>query len=815
MERHPLEVPVAQLRNTCDPSTFDFETTEEIPPLEGTVGQDRGVSAIEFGLQVRTEGYNVFVAGLTGSGRNATVNANLHRVAVAQPGPPDWCYVYNFAEPHRPKAIGLPPGMGPRLAQAMDELIRDCQRDIPKAFESEEYEDKKSHVTRELQAQREAISSELQQIAVQRGFTLQATQMGLVTVPLVEGQPASREQFEALPADEKQRMEAAGEELREEIGQAMARGRKLEKEAAETLRQLDREIALYAVGHRLGDLRQTYREHPKVVEYLQAVQGDMLEHLEDFRGQDKPAEGPQPGMEQHPEDRLARYKVNVFVCNCDGCGAPVFTEHNPTYYNLFGRIDYRARLGTVIADHTTIKPGAIHHANGGYLILQARDLLLSPMAWDALKRTLRSHDVRIENMGEQYSPFPASTLKPEPIPVDVKVILIGHPSLYYLLYHQDEDFRKLFKVKADFGTDMERSEEHVAKYAAFISSRCRAVGLKHFHRSAVAKVVEQGSRQLEHQRKLSTRFIDIADLVDEASFWAEKDGASYVMERHVERAIAEKEYRSNLVEQRLQEMIEDGTIMIGTDGAVVGQINGLSILDMGDYHFGRPSRITARTYLGSSGILNIEREARMSGRLHSKGVMILAAYLGGKYAQERPLSLAASLTFEQLYDDVDGDSASSTELYALLSSLSGLPIKQSLAVTGSVNQRGEIQAIGGVTRKIEGFFAVCKAQGLTGRQGVLVPATNVRNLMLSKEVIAAVSAGQFHIYAARTVDEGIELLTGTPAGEVGPDGTYPPGTVHSLVQQKLTSNAEKLRGYGKGYSKPNKEGEPGKETEET
>jgi lon-related putative ATP-dependent protease len=518
--------------------------------------------------------------------------------------------------------------------------------------------------------------------------------------------------------------------------------------------------------------------------------------LDDFKSTEKPKTSI-PGLEALiPETSFDKYKVNLIVNNMDQQGAPVVWENNPTYYNLVGRVDFKARLGALVTDFTQIKAGALHKANGGYLILQAMDVLTNPLSWDALKRTLRSGTVQIENIAEQYGLIPTSTLKPEPIPVNVKVVLIGSSFIYHLLYAFDEDFRKLFKVKADFDIEMSRSKDHVEKYAQFIQARVKEAGLKPFHKTAVAKVVEYGSRLIQDKQKLSTRFIEIADLVAESSFWASRNGNAYVTAEDVRKAISEKIYRSNLIEEKIQELIDEGVIMIDTEGAIPGQVNGLSVYQAGDYVFGRPSRITCRTYIGRQGVTHIERETKMSGRIHDKGVLILAGYLAGMYATDKPLTLGASLTFEQLYEEVDGDSASSAELYALLSSLADLPLRQDIAVTGSVNQRGEIQPIGGVNEKIEGFFEVCKAKGLTGSQGVLIPRSNIRHLMLKEEVVDAVREGKFHIWAVSNVDEGIEILTGVPAGVRDENGQFPPDSVHGRVNAKLQYFADVVREFG-------------------
>ena len=795
MADNPLELPADKLTNLCNPDDLGFETTDDVSPLLGTTGQKRAIGSMEFGLEIKRQGYNIFVSGLIGTGRNTTVRSYVERTARTEPVPPDWCYVYNFADPYRPCSISLPAGMGTGLAVDVSDLVEACKREIPRAFESESYEQRKDELLSELHKQREALSSQLEQDALKKGFAIEVTPVGIVTVPVLNGKPLSREQFDVLTDDVKDDIRQRGEEVQQEIRQVLAKSRKLEKETNERVHALDREIALFAVGHLLEDLRMKYRSFPRVEEYLQASQDDIIDHIEDFRAPVK--EGISiPGVDHVDRDyAFDRYKVNVIVNNANTVGAPVVAEPNPTYYNLFGRIDYRARLGAVFTDFNMIKAGDIHRANGGYLLLQARDVLLNFLAWDTLKRTLGANEARIENIGEQFSAFPSATLKPEPIPISVKVVIVGHPMVYRLLYQLDEDFKKLFKVKSDFNVEVDRNKENVHSYAAFVAARAKEDGLKPFHKTAVARVVDFGSRLLEHQDKLSTMFLDIADILTEASFWADKDGSPLVMAEHVDKAVEEKEYRSNLIQERVLDFIREGTIFIDVEGAVPGQVNALSIIDLGDYHFGRPSRLTARTYAGAAGVVNIEREVRLSGPIHNKGVLILAGYLSSKFAQDKPLALSATLTFEQSYEEVEGDSASSAELYCLLSSLSGLPLKQNIAVTGSVNQKGETQPVGGVSKKIEGFYDVCSIKGLTGDQGVMVPTANIKNLTLRDDVVIAVREGRFHIYAVTNIEEGIELLTGVPAGDSRPDGTYPEGTVYHLVDRRLREYAQKLRDY--------------------
>jgi len=784
-------VAIDDLYRRCDAGQLGFETTADVPPIDGTVGQDRALDSLQFGLDIEADGYNLYVAGPPGTGRTSTLHAIVDRIAASEPVAPDWCYVFDFKDTRQPSVISLPAGRGRALARDMDAFIEACRREIPRHFESEPYAQQREELRRELQTQRDQAFAPVEQPARQAGFTLNVTPMGVATVPLKPaGEPMSPEEFAQLPEDERKALQGRGEALQPLISQAMLQTRRLEKEAQGRLQELDKSVALFAITPLLNELRQEYMDIAKAIDYLEQVQDDIVQQLDLFRTIEVQA-GPTALTRPPPEEFFSRYKVNVVVSREGAAGAPVVFENNPTYYNLFGRVDYRAQLGAMMTDHTMIKAGALHRANGGYLVLQAPDVLANPLVWETLKRTIRSREVRIENLGEQYSAIPVATLTPQAIPLKVKLVLVGSPTIYHLLFQADEDFRKLFRVKADFSVDMERSAGCVGLYAGFISSCAREQKLRAFHKSAVARTVEHGSRLVEHQGRLSTRFIEISDLLTEANFWAEKDASDLVYDRHVDQAIEHKVYRSNLIEERMQQLIEDGTIFIDTRDAVVGQVNGIAVYDLGDYRFGRPSRITASVSLGRGQVVSIEREIQMSGKLHSKGFAILNGYLHGKYGQERPLALTASISFEQTYNEVDGDSASSAELYALLSALAGTAVRQGIAVTGSVDQRGDVQPIGGVNEKIEGFFAVCKTRGLTGDQGVIIPRANVKHLMVRNEVVEAVREGRFHVWAVGTVDEGIEVLTGVPAGEADGRGRYPPGTINRLVTDGLAKMARR------------------------
>lgn len=786
-----FEVPVEHLRYICDADMFQFSSTLEVEPLAGMIGQERAVRSVDFGLANDKFGYNIFMSGVFGSGKLTYAQDVVRKIAATAPTPPDWCYVYNFANPAQPAALKLPPGMAKQFKADVEDLIDDLKVEIAKAFHGEDYDREKADILRKFQEERVALVEALNVSTQQEGFLPQWTQSGFASVPVINGNPLTAEEFQKLDPKIREEFEKKSHVIRDKALTVIRKIQQQDRQLKEEMKELENRIGLFAVGHLIYMLKEKYHEYPSVIAYLEAVSDEVLAKLDDFRPK---AEEENPVLAMFKkgslDTALDKYKVNVFICHNEAIGAPVVIESNPTYYNLIGRVEYENRMGVVTTDFNMIKPGALHRANGGYLILNTKDILANPFAWEGLKRVLKNCEVVIENLGEQFGTVALSTLRPEPIPINVKVILIGNEQMYQLLYHYDEDFRKLFKIKADFDSDMELTKENVLKLAQFISGLCQRNKLKHFDRTGVAKVVEFSTRIAEHQGKLTTRFNDLVEIICEADTWATLDGASIIGEQHVIKAVEEKKYRANRVEGKIHEMFDHGIYLLDVDGEKVGQINGLSVLNFGSYIFGKPSRITANTYIGKGGVVNIEREIELSGPIHSKGVLTLTGYLGEKYAQQGPLSLAASLTFEQAYEGVDGDSASSTELYAILSSLAEIPIKQFLAVTGSVNQKGEIQPVGGVTQKIEGFFAVCKAKGLTGNQGVMLPWQNIKNLVLNEEVCTAVASGQFHIYAVKTIDDGIELLTGLPAGQLQADGTYPAGTAHYLVQNKLQRYTE-------------------------
>ena len=794
------ELKAKQLRFYCDEGCLNFATTATVAPLEGMIGQERAVQAVEFGLRTKNPGYNIFISGMVGTGKFTYAKQAVRKWAKGQAVPPDWCYVNNFDDPSRPIAISLPAGKGYEFRQEMEELLENLQSRVPKAFSSEDYEREKAVLMKEFQVKRGELLQAFGEEAEKYSVTPKWSSTGFMAVPLVDGNPVSPEEFENLPQEKKDEIETNMQQVHDLATETVRQVQHLERDIKEKIHELDSRIGMFIVGHLIDELQEKYRENEAVYNYLQAVRDSVTKNIGDFKqsaagGEE---EGPMALFKKSTQEAMReKYTVNLLVDHRHGEGAPVVIEINPNYYNLFGRVEYSNRMGVVSTDFTMIKPGGLHQAHGGYLIVNAMDVLGNPGVWEALKRVLKTKKLYIESLGEQYGLIAMASVKPQPIPVDVKVVMLGSPQIYHLLYQYDADFRKLFKIHADFDVEMDNTPANVAKLAALSAATIRKENLREFTRAGIARVVEHAVRLSGNQKKLTTKFNELVEILCEADSWASAEGASLVDEAHVRQAIEGKRQRANKYEELIHEMFKEGKYLIDTDGAKVGQVNGLAVLGVGAYAFGKPSRITANTFLGRAGIVNIERETKMSGASHSKGVMILGGYLGEKYARKIPLSVSASLTFEQMYSEVDGDSASSTELYALLSSLGELPLRQDIAVTGSVNQKGEIQPIGGVTEKIEGFFEVCKIKGLTGQQGVMIPQQNIGELALNDEVVAAVESGRFHIYPIASVDQGIELLSGVAAGVAGKRGEYPAKTVHGRVMAKL-------RAYHKSYTeKPN------------
>ncbi|MFB3903503.1 MAG: Lon protease family protein [Acidobacteriota bacterium] len=794
---HPFELSSRDLRYVCNPKTLGFQSTEEVEPLDQVIGQDRAVRSIDFGLTIRCFGYNIYAAGVPGTGKKSLIKSFVERIAREQPVPPDIFYVHNFSEPDYPCALKAPPGVGNQFKRDMDHLIGTLKEELPKAFQGEEYEKRKARIIEEFQRQRQAAIEMVQAEARKNDMVIKGTDTQVMTIPLVNGEEVGPEAFEQLDPRVQEDIRRRQKNLGVSINNAYREIRKLQQAAQEKVRELDRKVALSVEGQLLAELRAKYKANKEILNYLKAVEEDVLDHLSEFlQPEGEAAADPLKGVPSTLKSDLRgadRYRVNVIVDNSKLKGAPVLVESNPTYKNLIGTLEREARMGTLYTDFTMIRPGSVLRANGGYLILDMTDVLMSPFAWEALKRVLQNKEVKIEDVAEQFGFMATAGLRPQAVEVDLKVIVSGSADLYHLLYYGDEDFQKIFKIKADFDVMAPNSEEQVRMYARYISRICREEGLKHFDSQAVAELIGYSARMVSDKRRLTLRFSDVADLIRESSYWASHNGNRLVRKKDVQKTLEERVYRSNLLEERIQDMINEGSILIKTSGEAVGQINGLSVYPTGNYSFGKPTRITARVSIGDQGVVNIEREAKLSGSIHDKGVLILSGYLHGRYAQRFPLALNASICFEQSYAGVDGDSASSTELYAVLSSLSGIPLKQSIAVTGSVDQMGTVQPIGGVNEKIEGFFETCRAAGLTGEQGVIIPRQNVANLMLKQQVIEAVRAGQFHIYAIDSIDQGLEILTGREAGRMRADGSYPEGTIHHAVQRRLQAMAESVK----------------------
>ena len=808
MSLEPLEA--SRLCMACDPAQFDFETTEELEELSHIIGQERAVAAVQFGIGIQRKGYNLFALGPSGTGKRTTITHFLERRAAESSVPRDWCYVENFEDSHKPKALWLPPGQGIELRKDVEQLLEELGRAIPAAFEGEDYQTRRQESQEEFQEKQEAALNEIQKRAEERGIALIRTPVGLAFAPVEEGEVVSPDEFKKLPEEKQEQFKQDIAELQEDLQETMRQARQWERQAMAKVRELDRNVAMFAVGHRLEELQEKYADLAHVVAYLEAVKDDVVSNVDDFR---------RTGDEEHDnilgiplqrvrEAKFRRYQVNVLADHSESQGAPVIYEEHPTYNNLIGRIEHLAQMGALVTDFNLIKPGALHRANGGYLLIDARELLMQPYAWEGLKRVLRSQEVRIESLSQALSLVSTVSLEPEPIPLDVKVVLIGERLLYYLLDHYDPDFGELFKVEADFNAEMPRSPENDQLYARLIATMGQRDELRPLDREAVARILERSSRLSRDSEKLSTHLLSVADLLHEADYWAGQSGNGVVTAKDVQKAIDQQIERSDRLRDQVLEHIERGTILVDTEGERIGQVNGLSVVALGNFAFGHPSRITARTRLGKGSVLDIEREVDLGGPIHSKGVLILSGYLGSRYAPEYPLSLSASLVFEQSYGGVEGDSASLAELCALLSALADAPIKQSLAVTGSVNQHGDVQPIGGVNEKIEGFFDACKAKGLTGDQGVLMPAANVEHLMVRQDVVEAAERGEFSVYPVANVDEAIELLTGLPAGRRDEQGVFPEGSINQRVESRLIELAERGRDFAESSTGEDNPSEP-------
>ncbi|MFH0769317.1 MAG: AAA family ATPase [Chloroflexota bacterium] len=811
MDIKKYEVPVDKLHWECDPKLFDFECTKDLAPLREFIGQERATRAVEFGLNMVNAGYNIYVAGLTGTGKTSMVKSYIERVIKerGQRGETfvldDWCYLYNFKEPDSPQIASLPQGKGKAFRDEIADLLNKIRQALGQAFSSEEYKNQRQKTVEEAQTEQQKLFEEISRDAHRQGFTLQITPVGPVLIPLKDDRPMQEQEYLDLDEDARKKLESKQNELRKKLKANFEAAGNVQAKTMERLQKTDKDIGEYTVSGLFGSLLEQYSQWSKISQYLVDLKAYVLDNLELFKGTEEPINpvfGVPASQVMGGRNPFLPFQVNVFVDNSEAKGPPVVVESNPNFGNMFGKIERRFLFGGYLSDHTMLKAGSLGKANGGYLLVSANDVLINPGVWPALKRAIKNKEVRIEDPFEQFGLIAPQGLRPEPMPINVKVVLTGDAMLYQLLSMYDEDFWEIFKVKADFNFEIEKTKDNMLAYAAFLSGCCEECEARHFDPSGVAKVIEYSVRIVADQERLSSRFAQVKDWIEEANYWANQENAKYISASHVQKAIDERLFRHNLLDERIQDMINRGTIMIDAEGTVIGQINGLSVYTLGDITFGKPSRITAKTFLGRGGVINIERESQLSGPIHNKGVMILSGYLGWKYAQDKPLSLSASLCFEQSYEGVEGDSASSTELYAILSSLSDIPVKQNIAVTGSVNQTGEIQPIGGVNQKIEGFFKVCQAKGLTGDQGVLIPHQNLKNLMLREDVVEAVRKGQFHIYSAKTIDGGIEILTGVPAGERQKSGTYPKETVNYLVDKKLKEMADRLKGF---YAEEKKE----------
>jgi len=804
----------AKLYHYTDPSQFGFETTDEVEDLTEVIGQPRAVEAMEFGMAIEEKGYNIYAMGPPGIGKQSLMRQFFEERARDEPAPSDWCYVNNFEDDHKPNAIELPAGLGVELRDDVQELVEQFDTALSAAFESEEYQSRRQSIMEEFRESQQQAFQDLQRRAEEEDVRLIRTPAGLAVAPVRGDEVLSPDEIQELSEEEQGQLQQKVEEMQAELQEILRQVPSWQRDMRERLNELNREMANLAVGGLIDELREKYSDYPEVVDHLDAVQEDVVENAETFLPQGGgQQQGGQQALQQMlqggqgqaqaqqamvQEALMRKYKVNVLVDKGDTDHAPVVYEDNPTYQNLIGRIEHMARMGALMTDFHLIKAGALHRANGGYLLLDARKVLTEPYAYEALKRAMDAGMLRIESLGRQLSVISTVSLEPEPIPLDVKVGLYGNRLIYYLLTQFDPDFANLFKVEADFHEEMKRDDKNQKLYAQLIATMVHEAELQPFDSDAVARVIERSARMVGDSEKLSTKGQDIGDLLREANHWAKRNGNDVVTATDVEKAINAQIYRADRLRERMQEAILRDTVLIDTEGEEIGQVNGLSIIPLGDFMFGRPTRITARTRMGKGEVVDIEREVELGGPIHSKGVLILSGFLNGRYVEEKPLSLSASLVFEQSYSQVEGDSASSAELYSLLSSLAEAPIKQSMAVTGSVNQRGQVQAIGGVNQKIEGFFDICEARGLTGDQGVLIPASNVKHLMLRQDVVEAVKKGRFHIYPVETVDQGIEILTGVPAGERDKQGNYPEGTINHIVERRLAELAEKRSSFGEG-----------------
>lgn len=787
-------VPLEKLKKRCNPNLFECSTTEDLPAYRELIGQDRAMETLKYGLSIRKKGYNIYVSGLTGTGRNSYSYLVAKEFSAKKKAPKDWCYVFSFKKPQFPKTISMDSGQGKIFKSDVEKIIKNIGIEIPKTLSSKEYENNKNLIYTTHQNKAQQVLNELNHLAKQYSFIFKQTERGILSIPLKESRPMTDEELDNLSQEEIQELIKTSNELNQKAFDYVKRVKDIENNLIEEIKKLKEKNVLQVLNNHINVFIEKYEDNDKICEYLNDMKEDIVKNYDMFLNKDKKNNLDGFLLQRDKiEDFMKRYQVNLFMDNNGKVKAPVIREMNPTYHNLFGKMEYVNELGVLKTDHMKIRPGSLHEANGGYIIIQAKDILQSSHAWEGLKRAITTEEIRIENITGLN--VISETLRPEPIPLDIKVVIVGDYYLYQLLFNYDDDFRKLFKIRADFDIEMDKSEENIRKIGSFVAYQCKEEGLKPFDKEALAALIEWSSRKAENQNKLTAKFNELVEIIYEADLWADMKKRDVVTKEDIDIAIYKKNYRNNTYEEKLMELIKEDIIMIDTEGEKIGEINGLSVIDSGQYIFGRPSKITVNTFLGKEGIINIEREVEQSGSIYDKGVLILGGYLGERYAKDFPLSLTASITFEQSYTGIDGDSASSTELYALLSSLADKPIKQSIAVTGSVNQKGKIQPIGGVNEKIEGFYKTCKLKGLTGNEGVIIPYQNIENLMLEDEVIDAVKLGKFKIFGVKTIDEGIEILTGIKAGKINDKGQYEKGTINYLVQKKLKYYSDASKEY--------------------
>ncbi len=787
--RRSNELLPRDLKDICNPNLFKFETTKELVDTTDLIyGQERGIRALNFGLDIDIKGYNLYLEGPSGVGKTMYTKKFLNARAEKDKIPNDWCYIYNFEDPNAPVAISFPAGQGKVFKETMESFVKDIRKDIKKTFNNDDFEKEKKIIKQQYDQKRDNLLEKLNKRTIVQGFQVKSTENGMYMMPVLDGKTLAEEEFDNLDENIKKEFEERSNLVQEQIFEALSEMKVIEKEAEMKIEEWQANIALMTINVHINSVKANYKRNKKISTYLDGIKKDILKNIGKFLEPDPDPKTPQqlqPGQRPEIREPWLNYRVNLLVDNSKLEGAPVIMDTNYSYNNIFGGLEYENQYGMLKTDFTMIKPGLLHLANGGYIMFQAKDLLANSVCYEALKKFLRIKEIAIENVVDQRSSMMMVSLKPEPIPLDLKVLIVGNSNIYHTLLSMDDDFRKLFKIKVEFEEDAPKTTENIERLSNFVRSFCVQEGLLDLDKEAMAKVIEFSSKLAGDKEKLSTQFSEIGEIVGEASAWAKLDKVKIITKEYVQKAFDERIDRIKKYDTKYLQMIKEEALLIETEGYKVGQINGLTVITIGDYSFGKPAKITSNTYMGKEGVVNIEREVEMSGSSHSKGILILTGYLGEQFAQDMPLSLTASVCFEQLYGGVDGDSASSTEAYAILSSLSGIPINQSIAVTGSVNQKGEIQPIGGVNEKIEGFYQICKMRGFNGQHGVIIPAQNVRNLHLSDEVIDSVRKGKFHIYSVRTIDEGIEILTGVPAGKKDKNGNFPLGTINYLVNERL------------------------------